>query len=105
MAHRAWSSGVPRVPATWAQIQVGAGIAHLMKNRLGQTIQEVTPTLALPPEFRVATVTAYLKDLDQRLDSHRFDRSTDAIALRRDIQDFVTAAPILPEGSLMLESR
>jgi transcriptional regulator with XRE-family HTH domain len=98
MAHSAWASGVPRVSATWAQIQAGAGIAHLMKDSLDQTIHEVTPVLALPPEFRVATVTAYLKDLDRRLGDPRFMRSRDALALSRDIQDFITAAPVLPKA-------
>jgi tetratricopeptide (TPR) repeat protein/predicted XRE-type DNA-binding protein len=98
MAHRAWESGVPRVPATWAQIQAGTGIAHLMKDSLDQAVQAVTPVLALPPEFRVATVTAYLKDLDHRLGNPRFGRSKDTLALRRDIQDFITAAPVLPEA-------
>jgi hypothetical protein len=98
MAHNAWASGVPRVSATWAQIQAGAGIAHLMKDSLDQTIQEVRPVLALAPEFRVATVTAYLRDLDQRLANPRFERSKDAVVLRRDIRAFITAAPLLPEG-------
>jgi hypothetical protein len=98
MAHSAWASGVPRVSATWAQIQAGAGIAHLMKDSLDQAIQEVTPVLALPPEFRVATVTAYLKDLDRRLGDPRFTRSRDAITLKRGIQDFITAAPVLPKA-------
>jgi hypothetical protein len=98
MAQSAWASGVPRVSATWAQIQAGAGIAHLMKDSLDQTIQEVTPVLELPPEFRVATVTAYLKDLDRRLGDPRFICSRDAITLRREIQDFITAAPALPKA-------
>lgn len=98
MAHNAWASGVPRVPATWAQIQTGAGIAHLMKDSLEQAVQEVTPVLTLPPELRVATVTAYLKSLDRRLRDPRFDRNKDALALRRDIRDFITAAPVLREA-------
>jgi hypothetical protein len=69
-----------------------------MKGSLDQAVQEVTPVLALPPDFRVATVTAYLKNLDHRLDDPRFGRSKDALALRRDIQDFITAAPVLPEA-------
>lgn len=98
MAHSAWASGVPRVPATWAQIQAGASIAHLMKDSLDQAVQEVTPVLTLPPELRVATVTAYLRSLDRRLSDPRFGRSKDALALRRDIRDFITAAPVLPEA-------
>jgi hypothetical protein len=53
LAHSAWAAGVPQVSATGAQIQAGAGIAHLMKDSLDQTVQEVTPVLALPPEFRL----------------------------------------------------
>jgi tetratricopeptide (TPR) repeat protein len=98
VAHRAWEAGVPRVSATWAQIQAGAGIAHLMKGSLDQAVREVNQVLTLLPEFRVATVTAYLKDLDRRLDDPRFGCSKAALTLRRDIRDFITAAPVLPEA-------
>jgi tetratricopeptide (TPR) repeat protein len=98
MAHRAWEAGVPRVSATWAQIQAGTGIAHLMRGSLDQAVRDVTQVLTLLPEFRVATVTAYLKDLDRRLDDPRFGRSKDALVLRREIRDFITAAPVLPEA-------
>jgi hypothetical protein len=102
-ADAGWASGVPHVPATWAQIRAGAGIAHLMKGSLDGAIAEVTPMLTLAPELRVSTVTAYLKNLDRRLSTPRFENSKDAIALRQQIREFNSAA--LPETSLVTESK
>jgi hypothetical protein len=103
MADAGWASGVPQVPATWAQIRAGAGIAHLMKGSLDGAVQEVTPMLTLAPELRVATVTAYLENLDQRLSQPRFERNKEATALRQQIREFNSAA--LPETRPMVESR
>jgi hypothetical protein len=47
-ADAAWSAGAPRVPATWAQIRVGAGIAHLLNGSPDGAAAEVEPVLALP---------------------------------------------------------
>jgi hypothetical protein len=66
-ADAAWSAGAPKVSANWAQIRVGAGIAHLLNGSLDGTVAEVEPVLALPPSMRVATVTAYTERLRRRL--------------------------------------
>lgn len=89
----AWKSGTLHIPATWAQIRAGAGIAHLIKGSLDGTIKEVTPVLTLPPELRVATVTGYLEDLNRRLEKPPFRYNKDAIALQQQIRDFNAAAP------------
>lgn len=95
MADAAWKAGTPHVPATWAQIRAGAAIAHLMKGSLDGAIEEVTPALALPAVLRVATVTAYLYKLDERLNAPCFAASTQATSLRQQIQEFNSAAPAL----------
>jgi hypothetical protein len=87
-----WKLG-PHVPAAWAQIRVGAGIAHLLQNELDGTAEEVTPMLALPPEFRIATVTGWLADLDRRLSIKHFASSPIAADLRQQIRDFSSAPP------------
>jgi tetratricopeptide (TPR) repeat protein len=91
-ADASWKSGDPFNRANWAQIRVGAGIAHLMKGSLDAAIDEVTPVLALPPELRISTVTAYLEKLDRQLREPRFDGDSDVAALRQRIQDFNSAA-------------
>src|SRR5579871_227149 len=72
-ADAAWSAGAPRVAANWAQIRVGAGIAHLLNGSLDGAVAEVEPVLALPPGMRVATVTAYTDRLRRRLEHPRYD--------------------------------
>jgi hypothetical protein len=88
MADAGWESGDPRLPATWAQIRVGAGIAHLMNGSLEAAIGEVTPMLNLDPQFRMSTVTRYLEKLYRRLGHQRFEGSPAAAQLREDIQAF-----------------
>jgi hypothetical protein len=49
--------------------------------------------LALPPEFRIATVTGWLADLDRRLSVRHFASSPIAVDLRQQIRDFSPAPP------------
>lgn len=74
-ADAAWTAGAPRVPATWAQIRIGAGIAHLLNGSPDGAAAEVEPVLALPPGMRVATVTAYTERLRRRLEHPRYNRA------------------------------
>lgn len=95
-ADAAWHSGEPRVLATWAQIRVGAAIAHLVEGSLDGATEEVTPVLTLPPELRVATVTAYISRLDRGLAHTRFHGSRIVRDLRENLQQFNAGA--LPSG-------
>ncbi len=88
-----WEPGGPHVPAAWAQIRICAGIAHLLRDDLDGTAEQITPMLALPPEFRIATVTGWLADLGQRLSAPRFARSPVTADLRQQIRGFTAAAP------------
>jgi hypothetical protein len=74
-ADQGWAAGDPHIPGTWAQIRIGAAIAHLFQDSLDGAIEQVTPMLAMPPEFRIATVTGWLADLDRRLFGHRYASS------------------------------
>ena len=73
LADAAWSAGAPKVSANWAQIRVGAGMAHLLNGSLDGAVAEVEPVLALPPGMRVATVTAYTERLRRRLEHPRYN--------------------------------
>jgi hypothetical protein len=73
VADAAWSAGAPKVPANWAQIRVGAGIAHLLNGSPDGAAAEVEPVLALPSSMRVATVTAYTERLRRRLEHPRYN--------------------------------
>jgi hypothetical protein len=87
-----WLSAGPHVPAALAQIRVGAAIAHLAKGELEGAADEVAPVLALPPELRIATVTGWLADLNQRPSTSRYMRDPAATDLRQQIRDFSTLA-------------
>lgn len=48
--------------------------------------------LAMPPEFRIATVTGWLADLDYRLSSRHYASSRTTSGLRQQILDFTANA-------------
>lgn len=91
-ADASWESGMPLVTANWAQIRIGAGIAHILNGSLDATIHEVTPVLTLPPELRISTVTAYTQQLDRYLRDPRFHGNSDVAELRQNIQEFNAGA-------------
>ena len=97
LADEGWAAGDPYIPGTWAQVRIGASIAHLVKDSLDGAVEQVTPMLALSPEYRIATVTGWLTDLDHHLASKRFASSPAAAGLRQQIGDFSAIA--LPPGS------
>lgn len=92
MADAHWASGAALIPANWAQIRVGAALAHLAKGALDMAVSEVTPVLDLAPELRIATVTAYMDKLDRQLSQPRFTGNRDAAELRQSIHDFTSTA-------------
>jgi hypothetical protein len=92
LADAGWASGDPWVAGTWAQIRIGAGIAYAMKGALDGAAEQIAPMLTLAPEFRVATVTRYLADMDRRLEHRRFRGSAVAAELREQIRQFNSAA-------------
>ena len=91
-ADAAWSAGAPRVAANWAQIRVGAGIAHLLKGSLDGAVAEVEPVLALPPGMRVATVTAYTDRLRRRLEHPQYDDAAGVRELGQRLAQFKAEA-------------
>jgi hypothetical protein len=88
----AWSNG-PHVPAAWAQIRIGAGIACLLKDEPDGAAEWARPVLGLPPGLRIATVTGWLADLDRRLADARYARVPMVAELRQQIREFTTTAP------------
>jgi hypothetical protein len=48
--------------------------------------------LALPPQFRIATVTGWLADLERRISARRYDGSPTAASLREQVRDFIATA-------------
>jgi hypothetical protein len=88
MADTAWSSGVPRVMGTWAQVRLGTGIARTIAGDLDGAFTEVIPVMTLAPEYRMATITAYATQLDKRLQQRRFQRDPTAADIRALLREF-----------------
>jgi transcriptional regulator with XRE-family HTH domain len=91
-ADASWKAGEPMVRANWAQIRVGSALAYLDQGDLDAAAAEVAPVLELPPELRVATVTAYTDNLSRRLASSRLRGVRGAEELRVAARQFATEA-------------
>lgn len=78
--------------ANWAQIRVGASIAHLVMGSLEAAEEEAAQVFSIPPELRVSTVTAYTTDLGRRLRRPKFRGDKVATELREAIREFNRAA-------------
>jgi DNA-binding transcriptional regulator YiaG len=87
-----WEPDGAHVPAAWAQIRIGAGIACLLKDEPDGAAEQVRPMLDLPPGLRVATVTGWLGDLDRRLAGDRYRHVPIAAELRQEIREFTATA-------------
>jgi hypothetical protein len=92
VADSAWASGDPWVGGTWAQVRLGASIAHIMRDDLDGALKEFIPVRTLAPEFRMATITGYTVQMDKRLQQRRFQHNGIAAQIREQIRDFNSAA-------------
>lgn len=97
MADAAWADGDPWLYGTWAQIRIGAGIAHLMTGSVDGAAEQVGAVLAMAPQYRIATVIRHLAEMDARLRQRRFRDHAGAVSLREQIRSFTSGA--LPGGA------
>lgn len=97
-----WAAGDPRNPANWAQIRVGAAMAHLLRTDLDGATEEVIPVLDLHPNLRIDTVTGYLRDLDRLLNQPKFSSSKAAAGLREQIREFSSTAVMFERKEMEL---
>jgi hypothetical protein len=87
-----WESDGAHVPAAWAQIRIGAGIACLLKDEPDGAVEQVRPVLDLPPGLRIATVTGWLADLNRHLAVGRYAQVPVAAELQQQIRAFITTS-------------
>lgn len=76
-ADRAWSAGDPWVYGTWAQVRIGASIAHLLTDDVPAAAEELTPVFNLDQQYRVAPITGQLEKARQRLAGRRSSAARD----------------------------
>jgi DNA-binding transcriptional regulator YiaG len=88
----AWDPAGPHVPAAWAQIRIGAGIACVLRDEPDGAAEQVCPVFDLPSGLRIATVTGWLADLDRRLAGDRYACVPLVTSLRQQISDFTMTA-------------
>lgn len=97
-ADAAWSPGHPRPFGTWAHARIAAGIAHLMLASVDGASEQISPVLALPNEFRLATLMAHLATVDTLLQQRRVRGAREATSLRDQIAHFTCSASATTGG-------
>jgi hypothetical protein len=90
-AETCWSTGDPKVTATWAQVRAGAAMAYLMMDSLDGAAAQISPVLELAPELRINTITGYLESLGSMLGQGRYAGSYLAGVLMEQIREFNSA--------------
>jgi transcriptional regulator with XRE-family HTH domain len=101
-AETAWRSGEPWAHGTWAQVQIGAAMAHVISGKLDGAAAVLQPVLNQPAERRLATVTTRLgSEVASLLVTSQIGRSRVGALLREQITDYCEAQPglrMLPAG-------
>jgi hypothetical protein len=87
-ADEAWSAGDPWVYGTWAQVRIGAAIAHTMNGEPEAAAGELEPVFDLGPEYRVVTIVGRMKVVEQSLGHRRYAGSGVAANLQERIRLF-----------------
>ena len=91
-ADEAWESGCPWVYGTWAQVRIGAAIAHVRNGEAEGAAGEIAPVLSLPAEYRVVTLTDRLLYVNQLLRGPRYRNSSAAANLSATIAQFCASS-------------
>lgn len=101
-AETAWNAGEQWAYGTWAQVQIGAAIAHVVNREVEHAASVLQPVLAQPAEQRLATVTTRLgNEVASLLTSPVMAKSRPAVLLHQQITDYCEAQPrlrMLPSG-------
>jgi hypothetical protein len=91
-ADEAWASGCAWVYGTWAQVRIGAAIAHVRNGEAEGAAGEIAPVLSLPAEYRVVTVTDRLLYVNQLLRGPRYRDNSAATNLTAAIAEFCASS-------------
>ena len=91
-ADEAWASGCPWVYGTWAQVRIGAAIAHVRNGEAEGAAGEIAPVLSLPAEYRVVTLTDRLLYVNQLLREPRYRNNPAATNLSATIAEFCASS-------------
>ncbi|WP_169814125.1 helix-turn-helix domain-containing protein [Actinomadura kijaniata] len=87
-ADDAWADGDQWVYGTWAQVRIGAALAHVMTGDAEGAAAELNPVLDLGDEYRVVTIIGRMSEIGQRLRHSRYKGDRHAADLREKISVF-----------------
>jgi len=77
-AEDAFASGDLWAYGTWAQIRIGAALAHIMLDNIGGAGQYLEPVLSMPPDRRLDTLDRRAGEVVHVLTRPRIERSREA---------------------------
>jgi transcriptional regulator with XRE-family HTH domain len=88
VAQTAWPSDQPKPFGTWAHLCIAAAHAHLISGSVDGAAHHIDPVLALPPDYRLSTLTEHMTSVRQLLLNRRFNGSAQAGRLLKRIDEF-----------------
>lgn len=91
-ADDAWAEGDEWVYGTWAQVRIGAALAHVMTGEPDRAASELEPVFDLEDHYRVVTIVGRMSEVRQRLTHSRYKGDRRAEALRERIRLFQTGS-------------
>ena len=87
-ADHAWADGDQWVYGTWAQVRIGAALAHVMTGDVEGATAELGEVFDLGAEYRVVTITGRMGEIGHRLGHSRYGGDSRANELRERIRAF-----------------
>ncbi|WP_165964541.1 helix-turn-helix transcriptional regulator [Actinomadura sp. KC216] len=87
-ADDAWADGDQWVYGTWAQIRIGAALAHVMTGDPEGAAAELDEVFDLGSEYRVVTIIGRMSEIGRRLGHRRYKGDSRATELREKIRAF-----------------
>ncbi|WP_037559389.1 hypothetical protein [Spirillospora albida] len=87
-ADDAWADGDQWVYGTWAQVRIGAALAHVMAGEPAAAAAELEDVFGIEADYRVVTISGRMTDVDRRLRHSRYRADPCASDLRTRIRAF-----------------
>ncbi|TDC54465.1 XRE family transcriptional regulator [Actinomadura sp. KC345] len=87
-ADDAWADGDQWVYGTWAQVRIGAALAHVMSGDIEDADAELDGVFDLGTEYRVVTIVGRMGEISRRLGHRRYEGDPRAAELREKIRAF-----------------
>jgi hypothetical protein len=87
-----WQKERSRAFGTWAHFRIAVASAHILVGSVEAAIEQVSPVLDLPQEYRISTLTGHFSTLNALLADRRFIKSQEVASLRELLRGFEDSA-------------